>query len=411
MILSTAHSTAADASGVLLELEEQLQASATQDVELLYVFGSPKYDWEALLAGLGDLFPFARIAGGTSSMGVMTEQGFHSQDGHGMGLLAIHDRTGSYGVAHGELSPETAIGQGKLASTIETIAEDTLREALLDAKRPGELPALVFITQPPGAEEAILRGIENLLGGDVPVVGGSSADNTVSGDWLQFHGSRRMQNGLVVSVLFPEEDPLVAFRSGYEPVEQSGIVTKADARTLYEIDGEPAAEVYDRWTGGILGDAIADPKTVLEKTSLYPLGRIVGHAGSVPYFRLSHPERVIEGGALTLFSEVEEGDELHLMHGSEDLLVSRAGRTARSAIDLGEFPMPVKGALIVYCAGCMLTIQSKMDRVTESLRGELKGAPFLGIFTFGEQGCLFGGENRHGNLMISATIFRGEPGE
>jgi hypothetical protein len=29
----------------------------------------------------------------------------------------------------------------------------------------------------------------------------------------------------------------------------------------------------------------------------------------------------------------------------------------------------------------------------------------MGMFSFGEQGCLFGGENRHGNLMISAIIF------
>jgi len=27
------------------------------------------------------------------------------------------------------------------------------------------------------------------------------------------------------------------------------------------------------------------------------------------------------------------------------------------------------------------------------------------VFTLGEQGCFPGGENRHGNLMICATLF------
>ncbi len=61
--------------------------------------------------------------------------------------------------------------------------------------------------------------------------------------------------------------------------------------------------------------------------------------------------------------------------------------------------------MIVYCAGCMLTVQNEMDRVVKELNDTLNGSPFLGTFTFGEQGCFIGGENRHGNLMISAVIF------
>ena len=39
------------------------------------------------------------------------------------------------------------------------------------------------------------------------------------------------------------------------------------------------------------------------------------------------------------------------------------------------------------------------------LQAALPGIPFLGSFTFGEQGCFPGGENRHGNLMISVLLF------
>jgi hypothetical protein len=56
----------------------------------------------------------------------------------------------------------------------------------------------------------------------------------------------------------------------------------------------------------------------------------------------------------------------------------------------------------------MLTVRDRIDQVVAGLDEGLGGAPFLGCFTFGEQGCFVGGENRHGNLMISVTVFARE---
>ena len=64
----------------------------------------------------------------------------------------------------------------------------------------------------------------------------------------------------------------------------------------------------------------------------------------------------------------------------------------------------VAGAMVIYCAGCMLTVRERMDEVVASLQGALGQQPFLGLFSFGEQGCFLGGENRHGNLMISVLV-------
>jgi len=42
--------------------------------------------------------------------------------------------------------------------------------------------------------------------------------------------------------------------------------------------------------------------------------------------------------------------------------------------------------------------------VVDGLREALSGLPFLGSFTFGEQGCFVRGTNRHGNLGISVVL-------
>jgi len=65
------------------------------------------------------------------------------------------------------------------------------------------------------------------------------------------------------------------------------------------------------------------------------------------------------------------------------------------------------GGLFVYCGGSLVVI---LDRASEISREFTKGAgdiPFVGVATFGEQGCFVGKRkaNRHGNLMCSVVLF------
>jgi len=52
-------------------------------------------------------------------------------------------------------------------------------------------------------------------------------------------------------------------------------------------------------------------------------------------------------------------------------------------------PSDIAGGLVIYCAGCMLTVQDQMDNVVGHLNDALEGRPFLGSFTFGEQGWFY----------------------
>jgi hypothetical protein len=217
---------------------------------------------------------------------------------------------------------------------------------------------------------------------------------------------RVFDNAVVISVFFPSVEISYAFRSGYDPTSLTGKVTKAQGRTLYEIDGRPAAELYNEWTNGLVADAISTGGNVLAATTLAPLGREVGRVGDVPYYKLSHPDQITADGALTLFTDIDVGDDIVLMQGSRNSLVTRAGRVTQAAIDAGSLATgAIAGALVIYCAGCMLTVQPDMAGVADEIGSALNQAPFLGVFTFGEQGCFVGHENSHGNLMISVVVF------
>jgi hypothetical protein len=326
-------------------------------------------------------------------LGIMTEAGA-AIDG-GLGLLGVRDREGSYGIGMAALDEDPAAAAG-----------EALRRAIANAEREGELPALVWISAAPGHEERCIAGLERVIGGGVPIVGGSAADDAVAGAWYLVGSEASSSAAIVVSVLYPSTALYSAFGSGYAACDRRGRASAAEGRTLLAIDGRPAAQVYDEWTGGAITAALREGGSVLASTTSFPLARRVGAAQGVDYHRLAHPESVSPEGGLRLFADVEVGDELVLMRGTSEALSERAGRVADDTLTLARCSNDaIAGALVIFCAGCMLAVREQLDEVVEGLRRSLGAAPFLGAFTFGEQGCFLGGENRHGNLMISVTMF------
>lgn len=385
-------------------------ARAVEDIALaLDIGGRGKPDFVALHIGSGLLaeavhaaalarFDIAALHGGSSCLGIMTQDGVNIDSGAGIGALAIWDATGSFGTGSADLGHNAAE-----AAQRATVA------ALAAAGRPGEIPDLVWLTVAPGREEQALQGIHAAIGPDTPIVGGSSADNDISGNWAQFGPLQSHREGVAVSVLFPSTRVASAYQGGYAPTGASGVVTRVAGRRLFEIDGEPAAAVYHGWTGGAVpvpgsGEL---PASLLSAATLWPLGRVTRQIAGVPFHLLAHVVTANTDGSLELFADVAHGDRLWQMQGSADSLVARAGRVARQARADGSGD--IAGALVVYCAGCMLAVRPRMAEVCSGINAALGEVPWLGVFTFGEQGVPVGGRAKHGNLMISCTVFGGAP--
>ena len=334
------------------------------------------------------------IHGATSCLGVMSQEGPFIDDG--LGAFAIWDGDGDYGT-----------GLHPLGDDSRDAARRATQDALFAADRPGEAPDIIWLSCSPGSEEAILQGIEDVVGPNVPILGGSAADNSVEGDWQVFDAKVSVGDGMIVSVLFPSKPMSFAYHNGYAPTENHGTVTKADGRLLQEIDGKPAAEVYRNWTGDCVVPAeITTRAAILSESTLSPLGRPLDDVSGVPFYLLLHPAGVQPDGTLELFADVAVGDKLTLMNGAPAQLTQRAGKVAALAAESGHLtPAEIAGALIVYCGGCMLAVQDQLDDVSQGVVAALPHVPFLGVYTFGEQGMVMGGRNRHGNLMISAIVF------
>ena len=371
----------------LEDLRAQLKATPND-------FASVHINCDLDLEVLDAAFADRNIHGATSCLGAMTQRGA----GTPASAFLIHDPTGAYGTAMRSFDGHSAKEAAKAATA----------EAQDRADRIGERPELVWVSSTPGLEEEVLAGIEAVVGEGVPIIGGSAADNLVQGNWFVFDGTASMGAGVIVSVLYPSCQVSFAYQNGYSPTEREGVVTSATGRVVHEIDDQPAGQIYSAWTqGGVSCDTEGDtPKAILSDATLWPIGRPITSVGEIPFYLLAHPATAHANGELELFASVAEGEKITLMSGTKQSLVDRAGRVAKLAADTGFIERKdIRGALMIYCGGCMLSVQDELENVVANMVEAVGDAPFLGAFTFGEQGPLVGSGNRHGNLMISCIVF------
>lgn len=368
-----------------------LAADVTAPADMAFVFYGAGHDPSAIKAWMAARFPGVPYIGGSSCRGVLVAG--RRPDPGDIALLTIRDPAGDYGVGCAPLGDDPAAA-----------AETGLQRALAAAGSTGELPAALWIFQPPGSEERVLEGLRRVVGDRCPILGGSAADDTVSGQWSEIAPDSTGEASVVVAALFPSADVATTFQSGYAPTGRSGTVTAAVGRRIDSIDGRPAAVVYDEWLAGRLGARLDDGGTVLAETSLSPLGVATRQVAGIEQHRLLHPAAITPGHGIETFAEIEPQTQVSLMEGSPKALARRAARALRDAVsDLPE-PDRFAGGLIVYCGGCMMAIGSEIDTLVETVGSAAEGRPVLGVFTFGEQGPL-GATCVHGNLMVSALAF------
>lgn len=369
-----------------------------KNAEYIMLFSTVGYDLEVVLREVNRYFPDTQVYGGTSCVAVLSVDGYHQGEKGSLVLLGVTSENISFGVGGADMDKEVSPREaGKKA----------IKEAIKNAGREGEVPKLVLITAAPGNEEDILLGIEDVIGKDVPVIGGSSADNTIEGHWKQFVNDKVYSNGISLTAVFTDLKVGFAYEAGYLRSEKQGVITKAEGRVIYEIDNKSAAEIYNNWTGGIIEEKLKTGGTVLSETTFYPLAKVLtGEDESIHYLSI-HPLSVnLPEKSLTVFADVKEGEKIELMHGDWGVLLNWAHTTPAKALLNGDIQKG-EGAfgLYTFCAGTMLAIPEERRTWMPLLVEEKIGIPFIGTFTFGEQGLIPGVGNRHGNLVNSMIIF------
>ena len=224
---------------------------------------------------------------------------------------------------------------------------------------------------------ALIAGMTSVLGAHIPITGGLAGDAAAFREsWVL--DSTGVHNDQLVCVGLYGDSLNFSHGSfgGWSPFGPARRVTRCDHNVLFELDGEPALDVYKRYLGEHAKDL---PASGL----LFPFAMLGSDHSEVGLIRtiLAINE---EAGSLTLAGDIDPAGYLRLMHASTDALVDGAEAAAQAAQKM--FDSDGQGlVLLVSCVGRKLVMGGRVDEEVEAV-GDVfgQGAVLAGFYSNGE---------------------------
>ncbi|WP_374357908.1 FIST signal transduction protein [Chitinimonas sp.] len=360
----------------------ELTELAAISPQLLLVFGSPRFFEQAALPE--SLAPVgANIVIGCSSAGEISSHGVGNKS---LVLSALH------------------FDDTRLCSVSEVIAGIPDSHAA-GARLAGQLPQEGLrhvLLLGPGLDlngSAVVAGMQSVLPAGVQISGGLAGDDGAFATTYTLGAAGLASNRLVALGLYGERIGISCGSfHGWVPFGPLRKVTRSSGNILYELDGEPALDVYKRYLGDYAKDL---PASGL----LFPFEMLRADQQNVGLIRT-----ILQvddaAGSLTLAGDVVEDGYLRLMHATTDSLVDGAEQAAERV--LAGVPANNSLSLLVSCVGRKLVMGARVDEEAEAV-ADMLGQLALpaGFYSYGEigPGIDTGDCRLHNQTMTITALF------
>jgi hypothetical protein len=343
-------STATEAHIAVAEIRHLIRQDQTQ---LILFFCSAAYDLAKLATELRTAFgPIPTIG--------CTAAGQLGLDGYAKGGLTAISLAGDL-TAH-----PFAVDLATAESTVQSIADETKR--MIEAHRDQRPFGLLLVDGLSLMEEQLASLLYRHLP-SVPIVGGSAGDDlNFKQTHVYVHGAFRTH--AAVFTLFLTRLPFRTIKfAHFVPTSDTLVVTHSDPdkRVVYEINGEPAAQVY--------ANLIGVPVDKLDAPT-FSMNPLVFEMGGEQYVRSiirANPDQ-----SLSLFCAIENGMVLSLGRGVDPPATALAA-FQRVQDEIGE------PALVIGCDCVLRRLEFENRGLLDTMSGIMKHNQVIGFSTYGEQ--------------------------
>ena len=219
-------------------VETAKMANVIENPQVGLFFTSCVQDQQKLMEGAKSILGNVPIIGCTSSAAICTQDGYLNKETGYSGMMLFG----------GDVEVVTA-GSAKTDESPREIGRRVAKEAIQKVKGTDKEPDFFFMSASPANEEDYMKGIQDVIG-NIPVFGGSAADNTVEGKWSILNNGEAFSDGVVLAIFYTDGKMQNLYTGAYHETDNVGVITKISGdRTLVEIDHEPALKKYAEWTG------------------------------------------------------------------------------------------------------------------------------------------------------------------
>ena len=223
---------------------------------------------------------------------------------------------------------------------------------------------------------ALANGLREHLPPTVAVTGGLAGDGDRFEHTLVCVGTT-VSEKCVAAIGFYGDRLKVGYGSlgGWDSFGPERLVTRSRDNVLFELDGQPALDLYKRYLG-------EHAKQLPASALLFPLAlRGESIDGSVVRTILAVDERE---GSMTFAGDIPQGTHARLMKANFDRLIDGAAGAARAGLQrLDSFKPDL--AILISCVGRKLVLKQRVEEEIESVR-EVLGpqATLAGFYSYGE---------------------------
>lgn len=268
-----------------------------------------------------------------------------------------------------EIEFHAAVGR-HISSDPIGIAQKTVQTAQAQAQSSTAL----CITTPESLTTSgvlILQGLQQSLGTEVPIVGGTTCDQWQFKQTYQFFGQEVLSDALPILLLSGHVLWGHGVSSGWTPIGKKGMATKVEGNVLYEVDGQPALKFYRDYLGEI------------RPSPAYRLAVFEPNRDSW-YMRTSNGNYDENSGSITFFADIPLHSEVQVVRSNRDEMVNSARLSMQQALDHYPGIQPTV-ALLFSCTGRMHVLGTRTQEEYQVLQPEMPvGTTCAGFYTYGE---------------------------
>ena len=378
-----------NADAYLSGVETAKMANVIENPQVGLFFTSCVQDQQKLMEGAKSVLGNVPIIGCTSSAAICTQDGYLNKETGYSGMMLFG----------GDVEVVTA-GSKKTDESPREIGARIAKEALSKVKGKDKEPDFFFMTASPANEEDYMKGIQDVIG-NIPVFGGSAADNTVEGKWSILNDGESFADGVAIAIFYTDGLMKNIYTGAYHETDNVGVITKINGdRTLVEIDHEPALKKYAEWTGKDVESLKGN--NLLTETICAPLG-VKDPIGKVTAVR--HPMFGNDDYYMNIGANLAVNTAVIQLSNTPEGILKANEETINSLNTLMN--NEEKSYFLVHCGGRRLGLAlSKIeDQIYPEVKKAIPDKEFLMVFTFGEYGTGDHSSNTVGGLSLSYTGF------
>jgi hypothetical protein len=352
----------------------------------LIVFGSTTFDQDRLLAGVAETAPDALIIG-CSTAGEISSEGRSTE--HSVVVMAItSDQMRFWG----------GVGNHILWNPHQ--AGEECANALQYDSHGYITSALVFLDVLSGSGDATLGGVFERLGSEFPVHGGAAGDEMIFFETYQYLQGKAHRGSLVGMGMSGDYHAVGVAMHGFLPIGIARKVTRSEGTTLFELDGKPAASIYEEYFGEEHLKELHDGLLPALAVS-YPLGVFAEESNEVV---LRNPVFVDQKGAMTFTSSIPVGADIRLMISDIERGLDTARLAAEEVLRKLNGRKP-KAVIIINSVSRKKMLGLHADEEIEIIQRVFgRDVPMVGLYTYAQIASQLGGVTpfHNGSLLIWA---------